>query len=279
MTDLLIPAETLAAQLHHRNLLVVDCRFDLATPEHGEKGYEIAHIPGAIYAHLNRDLSDLEKPRQGRHPLPNAETFSATLSRWGYTPKLQIVCVDHGNGAYAARLWWMLHALGHKEVTILDGGMAAWVAAGLPVDNRIVTRQPTSVRVSFDASQLAGFEEVETARNDPDRLLMDARAAPRFRGKVEPIDAVAGHIPGAINRPFTENLDASGRFKSTHILHEEFDSLLEGRDPAAVIHMCGSGVTACHNLFSMEYAGLTGSRLFAPSWSGWISDSSRPVAR
>lgn len=279
MTNQLISAETLAAQLHQRNFLVVDCRFDLGNPEWGEREYEIAHIPGAIYAHLNRDLSDLEKQGQGRHPLPEVKAFSATLSSWGYAPELQIVGVDHGNGAYAARLWWMLRAITHNEVMLLDGGMAAWIAENLPMDNRRAARQATSVTVNFDASQLAGFEEVEMARNDPNHLLIDARAAPRFRGEVEPIDAVAGHIPGAVNRPFTENLAASGRFKPTHILHGEFDSLLQGRNPAAVIHMCGSGVTACHNLFSMEYAGLTGSRLFAPSWSGWISDPSRPVAR
>lgn len=275
----LVSAQQLAAQQQRGNVLVIDCRFDLADSGKGERDYLDAHIPGAVYASLDYDLSDLSKRGFGRHPLPDDAAFSFVLSRWGWDPGVDVVAYDTANGALAAaRLWWLLRLLGHEGVAVLDGGLAAWMEAGLALESGLVERKRSEVNVDFDRSAGVWFDELERRRDHGSMLLLDARGAPRYRGDLEPLDPVAGHVPGALNRPFSENLDASGRFKAPQRLREEFDQLLAGHAASDVVHMCGSGVTACHNLLAMEYAGLHGSRLFAPSWSGWVSDRLRPVA-
>lgn len=278
MNEVLISVDELRARLGDPRLRIADVRFDLADPAKGEAGYRSAHLPGAIYAHLDRDLSDHDRAGLGRHPLPASATFARWLSRIGYAPEQSWVVYDDGNGSFAARLWWMLRTIGHRDVRVLDGGFTAWVAANAPLTDAVPACMSTSVELVFDETAIAGFDEVEALRSDPSRRLVDARATPRFRGEVEPLDPVAGHVPGAINRPFADNLGADGRFKSPAALRAEWSQLLGDVAPTRVVHMCGSGVTACHNLLAMEHAGLAGSRLFPPSWSGWVSDRSRAVA-
>jgi thiosulfate/3-mercaptopyruvate sulfurtransferase len=276
----LIGAETLAAHLDDERLLIVDCRFDLADTDRGAREFAQAHVPGAVYADLNRDLSDLSKPGLGRHPLPSAAAFSQVLSRWGWTADTPVVANDAAAGAIAAaRLWWMLRVTGARNVAVLDGGLAAWQAAGLPLDAERAARAPSDVHVEFASSEIVYNEQLYALQKSGDGMLLDARAAPRFRGEVEPIDALAGHIPGARNRPTTDNLQPNGRFKSAEMLREEFSALIGTHPLHHIVHSCGSGVSACHNLLAMEHAGLAGSRLYAPSWSGWIADPANPVAR
>ncbi|HWT15808.1 MAG TPA: sulfurtransferase [Patescibacteria group bacterium] len=278
MSDVLMSVEELRSRLGEPRLRIADVRFDLADTAKGEAAYRAAHVPGAIYAHLDRDLSDHALKGVGRHPLPAAAAFARWLSQVGYAPDQSWVMYDEANGGFAARLWWMLRAVGHRDVRVLDGGHAAWIAAGAPVTDLIPDFAPTLVDVRYAASATADFGEVDALRTDRSRRLVDARAAPRFRGEVEPLDPVAGHVPGAVNRPFADNLDPSGRFKSPEQLGAEWRSVLGDVAADRVVHMCGSGVTACHNLLAMELAGLTGSKLFAPSWSGWIADRRRAVA-
>ncbi|MBO9662393.1 sulfurtransferase [Dokdonella sp.] len=276
----LVSAADLETMRTRGDVLIVDARFDLADPGKGERDYAAAHVPGAVYAHLDRDLSDLGKRGLGRHPLPDDAAFSAALSRWGWRRDLDVVVYDDANGALAAaRLWWLLRLAGHERVAVLDGGFAAWKAGGYPLESGIVVRTATDTRVVLDRDEVVWFDELEARRAAHGVLLLDARAAPRFRGEVEPIDPVAGHVPDAVNRAFSENLDTSGRFKPAAELRREFETLLGGRTAREVVHMCGSGVTACHNLLAMEQAGLAGSRVFAPSWSGWIADPERAVAQ
>lgn len=278
-TGTLISAAAMATLLERGDVLIVDCRFDLADADKGQADYQAEHIPGAVYAHLDRDLSDLNKRGQGRHPLPDDDAFSAALTRWGWHSDIDVIVYDDANGALAAaRLWWLLRLARYSRVAVLDGGLAAWRAADMRLDSTVVNVPTHLVHATFNRSQVVSCAELEACRRDRDCVLIDARAAARYRGEVEPIDVVAGHVPGAVNRPFSENLDDDGRFKSSTQLHDEFRKLLGSHAPAAAIHMCGSGVTACHNLLAMEHAGLHGSRIFAPSWSGWISDPSRAVA-
>lgn len=275
----LIRVEELAAA-DPRQTLVVDCRFTLSDPARGHRDYLEGHLPGAVHASLDDDLSDLGQNAGGlgRHPLPDASGFARSLGRWGWHDGLTVVACDAGNGAMAAaRLWWLMRWAG-AAARVLDGGLAAWTTAGLPLEAEAVERVPTRPEVHFDAGQVL-FTAALREQLDADRiLLLDARAAPRYRGENEPIDPRAGHVPGARNRPFTDNLDAGGRWKTPEVLRREFRGIIGERDPAAVVHMCGSGVTACHNLLAMEHAGLHGSRLYAPSWSGWSSEADRPVA-
>jgi thiosulfate/3-mercaptopyruvate sulfurtransferase len=277
-SDVLIEAKTLAA-LTAESVLVVDCRFALSDPAKGERDFLEAHVPGAVYASLDHDLSDLSKQGLGRHPLPDVAAFARTLSRWGWRKGQWVVAYDDAGGALAAaRLWWMLR-IADIDACVLDGGWQAWLAASLAVEHGAAApREMTVVELPADATAVVYFGELETLRARPSTLLLDARAEPRFRGDVEPLDRAAGHVPGARNRPFSQNLAADGRFKPTKALRAEFETLLGGHAPCDVVHMCGSGVTACHNLLAMEAAGLHGSRLFAPSWSGWVSDPARPVA-
>jgi thiosulfate/3-mercaptopyruvate sulfurtransferase len=276
----LISAKDLAQRTATAELLVVDCRHDLADLQRGAREYAQGHIPGAIYADLQRDLADLSKHGQGRHPLPDAAAFSALLGSWGWRPGLPVVAYDAANGALAAaRLWWMLRLIGEQDVAVLDGGLAAWSAGGFPLSDEPAQRSPSRVDVQFDTDRVVYTGQLQQLRKSPQVLLVDARAAPRYRGEVEPIDPVAGHVPGALNRPFSENLLGDGRFKPAAQLRAEFIELLGAHQAGNVVHMCGSGVTACHNLLAMEYAGLSGARIYAPSWSGWIDDPARPVKR
>ncbi|MGH8125122.1 MAG: sulfurtransferase [Rhodanobacteraceae bacterium] len=279
MADVLIAAETLAA-LPPDSVLIVDCRFALADPGKGSRDFREAHIPGAVYASLDRDLADLSKKGLGRHPLPDVPVFAQTLSRWGWRGGQRVVAYDDAGGALAAaRLWWMVRTAG-IGAQVLDGGWRAWREAGLPLESGAARPRASSpVRLDIDNRAVVYYPELARLRAQPSTLVLDARAAPRFRGEVEPIDPVAGHVPGARNRPFPQNLASDGRFKPAQTLRAEFVAALGVHDPRDVVHMCGSGVTACHNLLAMEAAGLAGSRLFAPSWSGWVSDPSRPIER
>jgi len=274
----LVSVEALNAQLGSPELVVVDCRFDLRDPGSGSRAYAAGHILGAVYAHLDRDLSDLSRPNMGRHPLPLHDAFCQTLAGWGVTPAHQVVAYDAGDGSLAARLWWMLRLLGHRRAAVLDGGIGAWAAAGLPLSTATPRPTPGHYRSRYDVRQLASTAVVAARMATANGVLIDARAPERFRGEVEPFDRVAGHIPGAVNRPSSANI-AAGRFKPREQLAEEFSTLLGAHAPADTILMCGSGVTACQNLLAMEYAGLHGGRVYAGSWSEWINDTSRPVAR
>jgi thiosulfate/3-mercaptopyruvate sulfurtransferase len=255
---------------------IFDCRHDLARPELGEQQYREGHIPGALFAHLDRDLSAPKTGANGRHPLPDRGAFIAWLGQQGLQPSDRVVCYDAGNGAMAARLWWMLRWAGDDLAAVLDGGLAKWLA-----ENRPLTREvPRFPRRSYPArAPAAAAVEVHEVQAKLDQmLLLDARAPARFRGEHEPIDPVAGHIPGAANRFNAENIASQGTFKSPAELRKEFETVLAGRDPSEVVHYCGSGVAACHNLLAMEIAGLPGGKLYAGSWSEWSADSGRPIA-
>lgn len=262
------------------NPLFVDCRFELADPSAGEAAYRAGHLPGAVYAHLDRDLSDhgSQAKHAGRHPLPTAAQFAACLSAWGWLPGRHVVAYDRAGGALAAaRLWWLLVMAG-IPASVLDGGVQAWTATGQPLSTDVPKPADTHVDITFDTDLLVDADELTHLMAENHAVLVDARARARYLGEVEPIDAVAGHVPGALNRPFEQNL-AEGRWRSSAELRQSFEALLGNRHPGDVVHMCGSGVTACHNVLAMAQAGLEGSRLFAPSWSGWSSDPDRPVAR
>jgi thiosulfate/3-mercaptopyruvate sulfurtransferase len=263
---------------------IVDCRFELTRPGWGEEDYTHSHIPGAVYAHLDRDLSGPVEPHTGRHPLPTLEKLAATLGRWGIDQRTQVIAYDQGNGAYAARLWWLLRWAGHREIAVLNGGFAAWQRAGLPVSAEPGARParnfvPESSRVGFvnvaELERLVASGALSSGR----AMLIDARGADRFAGENETIDPIAGHIPGARNLPFTGNLDAQGRFLAAGPLRHRWQQTLGTTPPREAIAMCGSGVTACHNLLAMEVAGLGGARLYAGSWSEWIRDPARPLSR
>ncbi|HET9033422.1 MAG TPA: sulfurtransferase [Dokdonella sp.] len=274
----LICVDELAGLIAGSNVLVVDCRKELSSPDSGHLAWTAGHIPGAIYADLDRELSDLSKRGLGRHPLPDETAFSAVLSRWGWTPDRSVVAYDDAGGALAAaRLWWMMRLVGASQVRVLDGGWSAWNSSGARIETSQQVPAGAEISVRYDPTQLVDYDALQAGLDTQSILLIDARGGPRFRGEVEPLDRIAGHIPGARNRPFSDNLAGDGRFKSTEQLAAEFKTLLGARVPESVVHMCGSGVTACHNLLAMEQAGLHGSRLFAPSWSGWISDPSRAI--
>ena len=316
-TTLIEPAE-LAAPLSrhaagHSDWVVVDCRFELARPDWGASAYAAGHIPGALYAHLDRDLSGPMTPTSGRHPLPNVERLAETLGRWGIDERAQVVAYDQGNGAFAARLWWLLRWVGHQNVAVLNGGFAAWQQSGLPTgaprpgtrqpettataheraaterpagvsgeipsgdSPRVFTPRPESVPVvsTAELERMVAAGELTCGR----QVLVDARGADRFAGENETIDPVAGHIPGASNHAFLRNVDARGRFLPASELKERWLATLGDAGAARTIAMCGSGVTACHNLLALEVAGLTGARLYAGSWSEWIRGGARPVAR
>lgn len=277
-TSPLIDAAALAKHLSDPRWVIVDCRFNLLDTAAGRTAYERSHIPGARYADLDRDLARPPAAGEGRHPLPDPEAFAARLGAWGIDSESTVVAYDDGSGAIAARLWWLLRWLGHERNLVLDGGFAAWTASGLPVESgeakgwRAASYTPRRVDTAavVTTDELPGLQRAGS-------LVVDARAAPRYRGEQEPIDPVAGHVPGAVNRPFSSNVDAAQRFRPAAELRAELTDLLAGRSPEQLVAMCGSGVTACHLLLAMAAAGLDGGKLYAGSWSEWIRDPNRPV--
>ncbi|HEU0224415.1 MAG TPA: sulfurtransferase [Steroidobacteraceae bacterium] len=274
----LISTEALAGRLSDPDWLVADCRFELADPMAGARAWREGHIPGAIHADLEHDLSARVTPATGRHPLPPVDALEATFSRFGISGRTQVVAYDAGGGAYAARLWWMLRWLGHDAVAVLDGGFAAWLADGRPVTQEAVARAPARFVARPRPELLCAADEIPRALARG-AALVDVRGEERFRGEVEPLDAVAGHVPGAVNLPYLENLGSDGRFRAPDelaALWRERAGVASGRE---VVCMCGSGVTACQGLLALASAGVAGGRLYAGSWSEWIRDPSRPVAR
>jgi thiosulfate/3-mercaptopyruvate sulfurtransferase len=270
----LVTTEELAA---HPEWRVFDCRHELAQPEAGAQQYLEGHIPGALYAHLDRDLSAPTTGTNGRHPLPEPKTFVAWLGRQGLQPTDQVVCYDGGSGAMASRLWWMLRWVGHEAVAVLDGGLAKWRQEQRPLTAEVAQFAPTAYPGRARSSMVAYLSLVEKKLKRA--ALLDARSPVRYRGEQEPIDPVAGRIPGAKNRFSNDNLSPAGTFKDAAQLRAEFDAILAGRNTADVIHYCGSGVAACHNALAMEIAGLPGSRVYPGSWSEWSRDPARPIAR
>ncbi len=280
----LISADQLQSMMHAgQPLRVFDASFELMNPAAGELQYQDAHIPGAVYAHLDTALSakgEVTAASGGRHPLPSRERFAAWLGSVGFANDMQAVVYDRQGANYCGRLWWMLKWAGHDAVAVLDGGLQAWLGAGGAVTSGIdAPTAPSHFSLRAELRKLATTSSVAANVGRPTQTLIDARGEPRFRGEVEPLDPVAGHIPGALNRPFGLNIGAEGKFKPAAQLRAEFERLLAGRDPATVVHHCGSGVSAIPNLLAMEVAGLGTSALYAGSWSEWCSDSTRPVAQ
>lgn len=275
----LINADTLARHLGAPDWRIVDCRFDLAKPDLGGAQYWQGHIPGALYAHLDRDLSAPVTPTSGRHPLPAPEAFAARCAGWGIDARTQVVAYDQGNGMYAARLWWLLRWLGHAQVAVLDGGLTEWTRdKARPLSRDVVSLSPRvfTAHVRRDWVVSTGELLPLVAQGLAGAMLCDARGADRYAGQNETIDPVAGHVPGAHSMPFPGNLAPDGRFLPPAQLRERWSQRLA--DPSRAIMMCGSGVSACHNLLALEHAGLFGARLYAGSWSEWIRDPARPVA-
>jgi thiosulfate/3-mercaptopyruvate sulfurtransferase len=274
----LIATRELAGMLHDPALLLVDCRFDLADTDWGRRGFDAGHLPGAVYAHLDRDLSGPVTAATGRHPLPSPAAFAATLAAWGVSPATRVVAYDQGPGAYAARLRWLLRASGHRRAQVLDGGLAAWQAASLPLTDAVSRPGAVPPRAFTRFDGWLGTDDLVASLRDGATRLVDARPADRFAGRNETIDPVPGHIPGAVNHPFARNLGADGRFLPRAQLAEAWRATLADLSPASAVMMCGSGVTACHNLLALELAGLPGARLYAGSFSEWIRDPARAVA-
>jgi thiosulfate/3-mercaptopyruvate sulfurtransferase len=285
----LIDASTLRELAGRPGLALIDCRADLIDLEAARRAYLAGHIPGARYADLHRDLAAPVSANSGRHPLPTPQNFAATLGKLGIGNATQVIAYDDAGGAYAARAWWLLRWLGHRPVAVLDGGLKAWIAAGGTLEvgaEEVGAKEPLkaapaggAVLPRADGAAVIDTAEIPAFLSDEGNLLVDARAAERYAGSVEPIDPVAGHIAGAVNHPFSANLAPDGRFLPAPELRRRWEARLAGRAAAQVAVMCGSGVTACHNLLSLEVAGLHGAKLYAGSWSEWIKDPNRPVAR
>jgi len=273
----LVSPSVLAAHCNESDWVILDCRFDLADPKAGQRQWNQAHIPGAVYADLERDLSAPASAVSGRHPLPDPLDLAERLSNWGIGLDTQVVAYDGNNGAIAARAWWLLRWLGHEHAAILDGGITGWRRAGLPLTDKVSQRVAKHFEVQLHDEMVVDANQLTECLTRGDCVL-DARTAQRFLGETEPIDAKAGHIPGAHNYPFAANLDRHGCFLPAEELRVYFDSAMQSTAPSNVICMCGSGVTACHNLLAMDIAGMHGARLYAGSWSEWSSDDQRPVA-
>ena len=278
----LVGAAELAPRLGAPDWVLVDCRYTLSDPAAGATAYNKSRLPGARYADLERALSAPRRAGGGRNPLPSAEALAASFARWGITPHSQVVVYDDSFGSIACRLWFLLRYAGHRQVALLDGGWPAWKRARLPIDEAppgaMTTAEAPPYPVTLNPALLADTAEVERIRCDPGWALLDARPEERFTGEREPVDPVGGHIPGSRNWTFEDNLALDGRLLDAAELRANFAGLLGPVPPTHVVHTCGSGVTACHNLLAMEHAGLTGSRLYAGSWSEWIGDPARPVA-
>jgi len=278
----LISTTALTTQLNSPDWVILDCRFNLAQPEEGETLYRTAHIPGARYAHVDRDLSGVKTGRNGRHPLPDMEIFKTRLAAWGITPTTQVIAYDQHNGVYASRAWWLLRYLGHTAVAVLEGGFAKWQREGHPTSageekladvsvNSWANRQP-------DPTILVTLATVEQLRLDPAWRLVDSRAPDRFAGQNETLDPVAGHIPDAVNHFYLNNVQSDGTFLPIEQLRANFQNVLGATPLDQVVVYCGSGVTACHNLLALEVAGLVGAKLYPGSWSEWCAEPQRPVA-
>jgi thiosulfate/3-mercaptopyruvate sulfurtransferase len=275
----LIDAQSLARLIGRAGVVIVDCRFDLAAPEAGREAFVAGHVPTAVHADLNRDLSARIEPHTGRHPLPERAEFARTLGGFGIDRQTQVIAYDAANGMFAARLWWMLRWLGHAGVAVLDGGFAAWKAHGGAVQSGPApAATPRQFTPGAALESLRTSAEVAAALASGGHLIVDARAPERFSGAVEPLDPVAGHVPTAINAPFAANLGADGGFLPPQELRARWLARLGTHPPERVIAMCGSGVSACHDLLALAAAGLPGAALYAGSWSEWIRDPSRPTA-
>lgn len=280
MPNPLITVDALIARLGESSLALVDCRFELLQPDWGAAQYPLGHLPGAVYAHLDYDLSGAKTGRNGRHPLPEPADFRATMGRLGIGPETFVVAYDQADGMWASRLWWLLNYYGHAEVQVLDGGLAAWVAAGQLIQAGVVTRPATTFVGEPGPGWVVLADEIQSRWiSAPDRVIIDARAPERYRGEVEPIDPVAGHIPGAVNQPYKANVEASGRFLAPEVLRARYAELLAGRSPEQAVTYCGSGVSGAHDVLAMTIAGLSGAKLYPGSWSEWVSDGGRPVER
>lgn len=278
MESILVTPEELARHLDDRDWVVFDARHDLTDVHAGREEYAEGHIPGAYFLDMEQDLAGPKTGRNGRHPLPDVNAFAARINRCGVHARSRVVVYDASGGSYAVRLWWMLRWLGLERAALLDGGFPAWLRAKLPLSkDPAAPREGSFVpKPRLGATVDAAF--VERFREDASVRLVDARAAARYNGEQETLDPVAGHVPGAVSRYWQRNLEPDGRFKAAEELREEFLDLLDGTAPERSVHMCGSGVTACHNLFAMELAGLGEGRLYPGSWSEWCADPSRPVA-
>lgn len=275
----LISVAELVSQLNDPDLVIVDCRHELADPASGSSAYSTGHIPGAIHLHLDNDLSGPKTGSNGRHPLPNPQTLAQTLGAVGIHRGSHVVAYDSGGVSVAARLWWMLEWLGHDRVQVLDGAYPAWQAAGMPIATEVTQYPPANFEVDLQPDHLVRVDQVQANLATQEFLLVDARSAERFRGIGETLDPVGGHIPQAANRFYQNNLDAVGRFKAPEVLQAEWQAIIGQRSAQQTMHQCGSGVTACQNLLALAAAGMKGGRLYAGSWSEWCADPARPVAR
>jgi thiosulfate/3-mercaptopyruvate sulfurtransferase len=278
MASTLVSPGELGAHLDDPGWVIVDVRHDLVHPDTwGEAQYRAGHIPGARFAHVDADLSAPKNGRNGRHPLPTPEQAAQTFGRLGIDRGKQVVAYDQNNGMFAARLWWMLRWLGHEAVAVLDGGYARWLAEKRPTSQE----SPVVAPAIFEVQRVAPTVSASGVASSLPRhtlVLVDARAAERYRGDTEPIDPVAGHIPGALNRPYSRNLQPDATFRRAAELRSEFESMLHGRAVSDVVHYCGSGVSACHNVLAMAIAGYPLTRIYPGSWSEWVADRERPVA-
>ena len=275
----LVSAETLASHLDDPSWLVLDCRYNLKDEDWGRVEYLAGHIPGAVFVNLAHDLAGPRTGTNGRHPLPSPEALAATCGRLGVGTGTQVVAYDQDAGAYASRLWWTLRYLGHDAVAVLDGGWAAWTRAGRPARAGNELRLPVAFTARPRPGMQVTVEDVERRLGDPGMLLVDSRSPQRFEGQPDPLDNVPGHIPGARNRFYRDNVAEDGTLRSPDSLRADFTHVFDGRAGDQVVMYCGSGVTACHNLLAMEHAGLRGARLFVGSWSEWESDPKRPIER
>jgi thiosulfate/3-mercaptopyruvate sulfurtransferase len=279
MFNTIISTDELSKHLADLGWVIIDCRFDLAKPDWGFTSYQESHIPGAIYAHIDRDLAGPITPETGRHPLPDVDVMAQQLGRWGIGADTQVVVYDTMGGAFAVRLWWQMRFLGHAQAAVLDGGFPKWQRQGRPTTTGIENRTPAQFIPHPDWSMIVDAKEVERIRQDPAYRLVDARAPERYRGEREPIDPVAGRIPGAINRFHGLNLSPEGVLLPPDTLRAQFHELVGDTPPENVIVYCGSGVTSIHHILAMEVAGLPGARLYPGSWSEWIRDPKRPIER
>ena len=276
--NLLVTTEELAAHLDDPQWMIFDTRHDMSDSDAGRHAYDAKHIPGAFFQHIDDDLSAPKSGTNGRHPLPDQHTFAARMAALGVTRAKSIVVYDDSGGMFAARLWWMLRWTGLERVALLDGGWPKWIAEGRPVTAQIPLPQAAPRDFALRNGMTVSAAYILSHLGDAASPLLDARSPERYRGEKETLDPVAGHIPGAVNRFCKANLNAAGAFRPVAALRAEYLALLNARAPGQLIHQCGSGITACHNLFAMELAGLPGSRLYPGSWSEWVADRSRPVA-